>query len=76
MTSKKPDMPDTKYLIAKKDAAKRIGVTPVTLDRAVNAGKLHRYKADNGYNTLFDIREIDALPVMRPATGPVRKGRN
>jgi excisionase family DNA binding protein len=66
----KPNLPDPEFLITKKEAAERLGVAAMTIDRAINKGKLHKHNLPNGYNVLLDVREVDSLPVWRPVTGP------
>jgi excisionase family DNA binding protein len=68
--AEKPNLPDPEFLISKREAAERLGVATMTIDRAINKGKLHKYILPNGYNVLLDVREVDALPVWRPVTGP------
>ncbi len=68
--ARKVKLPSTKFLITKKEAAERLKVRPITIDRAIAKGKLHKHVLPNGYNVLLDVREVDALPVWRPTTGP------
>jgi excisionase family DNA binding protein len=66
----KPNLPDPESLITKKEASARLGVAAMTIERAIQKGKLHKHVLPNGYNVLVDVREVDALPVWRPTTGP------
>ncbi len=69
--TKHPNLPDASRLITKRDAAKRIGVAQITIDRALASGKLHKYKLPNGFSVRLDIREVDELVVRRAGKGPV-----
>ena len=68
--TKKPNLPPAEYQITKKDAADRLGVTLMTIDRAIQRGNLRKHVLENGYNVVLDIREVDALTVWRPTVGP------
>ncbi len=64
------ELPPEKYRITKKEAAARLGVAAMTIDRAITRGKLTKYPLENGYNVVLDIREVDCLPVLRVTVGP------
>ena len=67
---KKPNLPPADFLITKRQAADRLQVATMTIDRAIQRGKLDKYVLQNGYNVRLDVREVDTLPVWRPTVGP------
>ena len=55
-------------LISRKEAAKRIKVSLVTIDRALANNRLTRYRSGNGFHIRLDAREVDALSAWTPET--------
>jgi excisionase family DNA binding protein len=65
------NLPDPSRLITKQEAAKRIGVAQITIDRALASGKLQKYHLENGFSVRVSIDEVDRLVVRRASSGPV-----
>ncbi|MDB5733317.1 MAG: hypothetical protein JWQ03_3212 [Variovorax sp.] len=57
------------YRISKKDAGSRLRVAPITINRAIGRGRLHKFVSENGYNVMLDVRQVDEMPVWRPVAG-------
>ncbi len=63
-------LPTPKELISRKEAAQRIGVSLITIDRALASNRLTRYTTANGTRVRLDVREVDEMVTWRPASGP------
>ncbi len=66
-------LPKSEQLITRKEAAGRIGVSVMTIDRALRDDKLTRYRAVNSNRVRVDVREVDALMAFQPAIGPAAR---
>jgi excisionase family DNA binding protein len=65
-------LPTPKQLISRKEAAQRIGVSLITIDRALANNRLTRYRSTNGFHIRLDAQEVDALSNWIPDTEPAR----
>ncbi len=68
-------LPAPEQLISRKEAAKRIGVSLVTIDRALANNCLTRYTTASGTRVRLDAREVDQIVAWRPVTGPAAESR-